>query len=144
MPGRARSIKARDAYLAVVLAHDALHVSAAALFRENGLTQAQYNVLRILRGGGIEGLPCQEVGRRLLTRVPDITRMLDRMETAGWITRERSTEDRRVVLARLTAPGRTLVDRLDEPVLALHERQFEGFADDELESLEGLLARIPG
>jgi len=142
MLGRARSIKARDAYLAVVRAHEALLVAAAALFREHGLTQAQYNVLRILRGGGEDGLPSQEVGRRLITRVPDVTRMLDRMEAAGWIVRRRSDSDRRVVLARLTDDGRALVDRLDQPVLDLHERQFDGFEDDELEALEGLLGRL--
>lgn len=142
MPARERSIQARDAYLAMVRAHEALLGSAAALFREHGLTQAQYNVLRILRGGGEDGLPSQEVGRRLVTRVPDVTRMLDRMEASGWIARERSDSDRRVVRARLTDGGRALVDRLDGPVLELHGRQFEGFGDDELDALVGLLGRL--
>lgn len=142
MPPRPKPVLARDAYLAVMRAHERLASGAATLFKAHGLTQPQFNVLRILRGAPPEGLPCQAIGQRLVTRVPDVTRLLDRMEDAGLVTRERSRDDRRVVLARLTPDGRRRVDALDEPVLELHAAQAEGLKAAELETLEALLDRL--
>jgi DNA-binding MarR family transcriptional regulator len=113
----------------------------AELLRPHGLTQPQYNVLRILRGAGADGLPSQEVGARMVSREPDVTRLLDRMEANGLVTRQRGPADRRVVTARLTDAGMTLVDALDEPVRALHARQLGHLTPDELETLNGLLER---
>ena len=78
-----------------------------------------YNVLRILRGAGPEGLCRNEVGARLVTQVPDVTRLLDRMEDTGLISRQRGAEDRRFVTTRITRKGLELVDKLDEPVREL-------------------------
>lgn len=105
------------------------------------LTMPQYNVLRILRGAGPAGLPSGEVGERLVSREPDVTRLLDRMEARGLVTRERGTRDRRVVTARLTEEGLRLVDSLDGAVEALHERQLGHLSRDELQSLNALLER---
>jgi len=115
---------ARDLYLNLVRAHERFFADFAALFREHGLTQAQFNVLRILHGGPREGASCQYVGERLLNRVPDVTRLIDRMESAGLVTRTRSRDDRRVVRVRITTRGRTLCERLSEPVLDLHRKQI--------------------
>lgn len=142
MVKRLRDHVARDTYLALVRANERLQGSASELFKAHGLTQAQYNVLRILRGAGGDGLPCQAIADRLITRVPDVTRLLDRMERDGLVSRERSAEDRRVVFASITKKGQALVDSLDEPVTALHRDQFSGMAAAETQTLEALLLRL--
>ena len=126
MSRRDSATLSRDAYLNLVRAHELLVGQFDALFRAHGLTQTQYNALRILRGGPREGYPCQAIGERLLTRVPDVTRLIDRLEKAGLVSRARGKEDRRVVLIKLTAKGRRLCDSLDEPVEQLHREQFPG------------------
>ncbi|MEM7306585.1 MAG: MarR family transcriptional regulator [Planctomycetota bacterium] len=133
---------ARDVYLNLVRAHEKLHAEFTALFREHGLTQAQYNVLRILLGGPKEGAPCQYVGERLLNRVPDVTRLIDRMETAGLVERERSAEDRRVVLVRVTAEGGRLCERLRRPVADLHRRQLAHMSPRQVEALSRGLQQV--
>lgn len=115
-----------------------------ALFAAHGLTNAQYNVLRILRGAGPEGLCRNEVRDRLLTRMPDVTRLLDRMEEAGWIRRERREDDRRQVETHLTRTGRTLVDSLDAAVTATHARLAGHLRPRDRRALVTLLARIGG
>ena len=106
-----------------------------------GLSSTQYNVLRILRGAGPEGLCRNEIGERLVTRMPDVTRLLDRMETRGLVSRVRSTEDRRLVNTTLTKHGRALVDELDPGVDGLHREQLGHLTDAELRTLIDLLER---
>lgn len=119
---------ARRAYLALVQAHEKLAGEFADLFREHGLTQVQFNVLRILVQSPSEGCSCQHIGAQLINREPDVTRLLDRMETAGLVTRERSTDDRRVVHVRITPKGRKVCEGLYPAVAALHEKQFAGLS----------------
>jgi len=137
-----RQLAGRSVYFELLHTHDRLQGEFAQLFKQRGLTHAQFNVLRILRGGGPDGLTCQQVGERLIHRLPDVTRLLDRMEAAKLVSRERSPTDRRVVLVRLTAEGRRMVDDLDEPVLSLHERQVAHLTARDLEELATLLARL--
>jgi len=111
-------------FVAIAKTADMLTGQAEQLMKASGLTGAQYNVLRILRGAGPEGLPCSAVGERMISRDPDMTRMLDRMENRQWITRERQTDDRRVVKARVTDEGLKLLKKLDAPVRELHKQQF--------------------
>ena len=80
------------------------------------LTPAQYNALRILRGAGSQALTCGEIGERLVSPGPDVTRLLDRLEARQLVTRLRDEDDRRVVRARITAPGQALLEDLDAPV----------------------------
>jgi DNA-binding MarR family transcriptional regulator len=117
----------------------------AHLFKEHRLSGSQYNVLRILRGEGTP-LPCLEVASRMITKLPDITRLVDRLEDAGLVERTRTTEDRRLVLIRITDAGRGLLARLDEPIKALHRRQLGHLSQEELAELNRLLvkARSPG
>ena len=116
---------------------DALeHVVKAA-----GLTLAQFNVLRILRGAGPDGLCRNELRDRLLTRMPDVTRLLDRMEEAGLVVRERSDADRRLVRTRITAAGLDLLAGLDLPVAAEHRRLLGHLAPEELRTLTDLVTR---
>jgi DNA-binding MarR family transcriptional regulator len=88
--------------------------------RPHGITTTQYNVLRILRGAGKDGLCRAEIMERMIARVPDATRLLDRLEDAGLISRERSEVDRRYVTTTITRAGLRLLETLDEPVLELH------------------------
>lgn len=115
------------------------------VLRPHGISATQYNVLRILRGASPSGLCRQEIRDRLLTRMPDVTRLLDRMEKAGLVTRERSTADRRLVTTHLTDQGRELVGALDGPIADEHERALGHLDEDELRSLVNLLtlARHP-
>ncbi len=111
-------------FVAIVKTADALAQEAEQLIKSHGLTGAQYNVLRILRGAEPEGLLCRGISERMISRDPDITRLLDRMEKRGLITRERQTEDRRVIKTRITTEGLALLRKLDVPVSELHQRQF--------------------
>lgn len=91
------------------------------LYREYGLTQPQYNILRILRGEGRE-LPSLEIAQRMISVVPAITSLLDKLEKRGWVRRERCESDRRVWHVHLTEDGSSLLAELDEPNLAMHEK----------------------
>jgi DNA-binding MarR family transcriptional regulator len=112
------------------------------LMKSAGLTAAQYNVLRILRGAGREGLACREIGERLISRDPDITRLLDRMEKQDLITRERQSDDRRVVKTRVTAQGLEILKKLDQPVRETHKRQFKSMSASQLKTLTALLEEL--
>ncbi len=110
------------------------------LFKRHAITGAQYNVLRILRGAS-EALPCQEIAGRMITQLPDITRLVDRLEVAGLVERSRTQEDRRLVLTRITEAGLRLLDSLDEPVIELHKTQLGHLTRAELEELNRLLVK---
>ena len=109
------------------------------LLKSRGITNTQYNVLRILRGAEPEGLCRNELRDRMLTRMPDVTRLLDRMEDAGLVARSRDNEDRRLVSTRITEAGRKMVDDLDGPVTAFHKRRFAHVSEEQLQTLVDLL-----
>jgi DNA-binding MarR family transcriptional regulator len=108
------------------------------LLKTEDLSSTQYNVLRILRGAP-EGLPCGEIGNRMITRDPDITRLLDRLEKRGLISRHRETKDRRMVMARITPDGIKLLSRMDEPVRQAHHAQLGHLGRERLKALTALL-----
>jgi DNA-binding MarR family transcriptional regulator len=112
------------------------------LLKPYGISGTQYNVLRILRGAGEGGLCRNELRDRMLTRMPDMTRLLDRMEEAGLVTRSRERDDRRMVLARISARGRELLGELDGPMSDLHQEQLTGLTDEQLRTLIDLLTAI--
>lgn len=130
-------------FLELLQTTDRLSRGVAALLKKEELSLTQYNVLRVLRGSP-DGLPCGEIARRLITREPDITRLLDRMEKRGLISRCRETRDRRTVVTRLTGPGLHMVNRMDEPVHALHRKQLGHLGHEHLLSLTGLLRQARG
>jgi DNA-binding MarR family transcriptional regulator len=129
-------------FVAILRAADAMFNQAEQLMKASGLTAGQYNVLRILRGAGPEGLPCNQISERMISRDPDMTRMLDRIEARKLITRERQTEDRRVVKARITGEGLKLLKKLDAPVRELHKRQFSGLSAAKQKALLELLTEL--
>ncbi|MBZ5701226.1 MAG: MarR family transcriptional regulator [Acidobacteriia bacterium] len=112
------------------------------LLKSHALSPAQYNVLRILRGAGPEGLSCREIAGRMVTRDPDMTRLLDRLEKTGLITRERRKDDRRVITTRITAQGLDLLQRLDQPMRELHRRQLRHLSKARLKTLGNLLDEV--
>jgi DNA-binding MarR family transcriptional regulator len=118
---------------------DILGSQAEQVVKTAGLTAAQYNVLRILRGARPYGLACREIGERMISRDPDITRLLDRMEKRGLITRQRQSDDRRVVKTCVTARGLQILKTLDQPVRELHKRQFQSM---DKRTLSGLAATL--
>jgi len=128
-------------FVSLLRTADALARSAEALLKPFRLSSTQYNILRILRGAGEKGLACREVGCRLITRDPDITRLLDRMESRGLIARAREAHDRRVVKTRITAEGLRLLGELDKPVREFHRRQLRHFPEKQLRQLSNLLDR---
>lgn len=121
-----------------------VHALAEAM-KPYDITPTQYNVLRILRGAGAAGLSRNEVRDRMVAQVPDVTRLMDRLEGQGLIDRQRGTEDRRQVASRITAKGLALLDTLDQPVLEIHRRQLGHMTEEQLRTLVDLLqlARAP-
>jgi DNA-binding MarR family transcriptional regulator len=132
----------QEAYLSVVRTSTALTDAMEDLVKSRGISATQYNVLRILRGSDAEGLCRNALRDRMLTRMPDMTRLLDRMEEAGLVVRVREGEDRRMVMTRITQKGRQLLEDLDAPVMALHRKQMAGLTDAQLRSLSDLLTLV--
>ena len=130
-----------------------LNIARTAAVLEHALVQAlkpfditptQYNVLRILRGAGADGLCRNEVSERLVRRVPDVTRLLDRMEETGLLVRARDDADRRYVTARISSQGLAVLERLDQEIHRIHRRQLGHVDPKQLRRLIGLLTAVRG
>lgn len=132
----------QEAYLSIIRTAAVLDHSMAQALKPFGITPTQYNVLRILRGAGGSGLCRNEVGERLITAVPDVTRLLDRMEDMGLIVRERSKTDRRLVSTMLTKKGTDLLARLDDKICGIHDAQLGHISKRELKTLVALLGSV--
>ena len=141
-PQRLQASLEERIFITLLKVADALGQEAEQLTRTAELTGTQYNVLRILRGAEPGGLACRGIGDRMITHDPDITRLLDRMEKRGLITRERQKDDRRVVKTRITPHGLALLKPLDQPMRDLHKRQFRHMAGARLKTLFDLLEEI--
>jgi DNA-binding MarR family transcriptional regulator len=136
------TLREEEAYLNLARSYEHLTQQLTELFRPYQLSTTQYNVLRILRGAGEEGLNCTEAARRMITHDPDITRLFDRLAQRDLIRRSRSKADRRVVMAHITDSGLALLAELDSPVRLLHERQFAKLDPHQLEGLIGSLESL--
>ena len=130
----------QEAHLAVQRTAALLAHAMAETIKPLGLTPTQYNVLRILRGAGENGLCRNEVRDRMIAQVPDVTRLLDRMEETGLIERSREGADRRYVTTRITPEGLRLLAELDEPVADCHRRLLGHMQPESLRKLIDLLA----
>ena len=130
-----------EAYLNLLRTTGVLYAEFDRVFKPTGLSEAQYNVLRILRGAGGYGLPCTEIGTRLISRVPDVTRLVDRLEAAGLVGRCRISQDRRVVQVKITEKGLALLSELDEPLIQLNKKLLGHLTRNELEELSRLLVK---
>lgn len=121
---------------------DFLQYEIGRLLKRRGLTMPLYNCLRILRGAGAPGLPCSEIGKRLVSRVPDVTRLVDRLEEMGVAERHREDADRRVVRVRLTRKGHDLLRAVD-PEANAQPRELLGHLDSgDLRRLNGILEAV--
>ncbi|HEY3215340.1 MAG TPA: MarR family transcriptional regulator [Candidatus Eisenbacteria bacterium] len=132
----------QEAAIAVVRTADRLRWRMARLVGPLGITVQQYNVLRILRGVGKEGLPTLEIARRMIERTPGITRLMDRLEAKRLVQRERCATDRRQVTCWITPQGLELLERLDQPLSRSEESALGGLAQGDVERLIDLLERI--
>ena len=131
-----------EAYLSLLRTSDALQTQVEAQLKEFGLTGTQYNALRILRGAGPEGLPCREIGERMITRDPDVTRLLDRLEDRGFVQRARAKLDRRVIYGKITAAGLKLLREIDGPLEKFGREMLRHVRQDKLKQLIELLELV--
>jgi DNA-binding MarR family transcriptional regulator len=138
VPGRIEE----EAWAALQRVAERLQQQIAEVLKPGGLSPAQYCVLEILSRSGSEGLPCGEVGNRMVNRDPDMTRLLDRMEARGWVTRVRCKEDRRVITARITSGGDRLFHQLEGSVSETMRSRFAALTRSELRSLIAMLDRL--
>jgi len=136
-----------EAYLNLARTHAQLTGPSDSLFKRHGISPAKYNILRILRGaasvgdGCKAGLPSLEVAQRMITRLPDITRLVDGLEAAGLVLRTRCKQDRRIVYVGITRKGRDLLDRLDKPVLEMVAALLKHMSKQDLADLSRLLVK---
>lgn len=128
-----------EVILSMLRTADQLAAPLGELLREANLSVSGYNVLRILRGAEGEGLPCREIAERMIRRDPDLTRLLDRLESRGLVERARGTTDRRVVFTRIAPEGRTLLESLDEPIRSTLKKSLAHMPEDRLRALSDLL-----
>jgi DNA-binding MarR family transcriptional regulator len=126
-------------YLNLLRTTEQLSRGIAETLARADLTPTQYNALRILRGAGREGASCSEVSERMVTKDSDITRLLDRMEARGLISREREAKDRRRIVTRITDEGLRVLAELDEPIAETHRNQLAHLGEKQLASLGKLL-----
>ena len=132
----------QEALLSVMRTADRLQWQVSETLKPYGLSPTQYNALRILRGAGEKGLPCGEIGDRMINRDPDITRLLDRLEKRRLVERRRSAQDRRVISARITAAGLDLLKSLDRPVGELQRQLLRDISDTRLKALIQVLGEV--
>jgi DNA-binding MarR family transcriptional regulator len=141
LPFRSRE---QEAYLALLRTADALETSIEAKLNEFGLTGTQYNALRILRGAEPDGLPCSEIGERMITHDPDVTRLLNRLEKRGLVKRARAKLDRRVIYGKITAAGLKLLHEMDKPIEQHGREILKHVGQESLRQLIGLLELVRG
>ena len=130
-----------EAYLNLERSHSVISYQFELVFKDYGITPVQYNALRIINGSSPEGIPSLDIADRLISRVPDITRLIDRMMKEDWVKRKRDAHDRRVVRIRITPKGEKLLHSIAP---ALHQTQkslFKSLSRDELKTFNALLEK---
>jgi|SRR5450631_554407 DNA-binding MarR family transcriptional regulator len=132
----------QETYLSLMRTADALQTQIEAWLKDFGLTGTQYNALRILRGAEPEGLPCREIGERMITHDPDITRLLNRLEDRGFVERTRAKHDRRVIYGKITAAGLKLLREMDDPVEKQSREMLRHVGQEKLKQLIELLELV--
>ena len=136
------SSPAEEAFLNLLRTAFTLERRHAAFLAPFGLTPTQYNALRLLAGAHPDPLPCRQIGLRMVTPVPDVTRLVDRMERKGLVRRRRAADDRRVVAIALTPAGRRLLAAIEAPLATWLETRLGPLGEADLERLSRLLERL--
>jgi DNA-binding MarR family transcriptional regulator len=134
-------LREEEAFVNLLRTTDVLWQGVAETLKPYRLSPTQYNVLRILRGAEPTGLACREISERMITRDPDVTRLLDRLEDRGLVARTRSREDRRVITTHITDDGLQILGTLEAPIADLHTRQLGHLGAAQLRTLIALLER---
>jgi DNA-binding MarR family transcriptional regulator len=134
----------QEAFIAILRTADQLELRITELLKPYNLSPTQFNALRILRGAGQSGLPCSEVGERMINHDPDITRLMDRLEKRGLVQRRRDQKDRRVITARILPAGLDLLRTIDQPLEEFHRRMMSNMGEQKLKSLLHLLELARG
>lgn len=134
----------QEAYLSLLRTAEALQAQVEAWLKDFGLTGTQYNALRILRGAGLDGLPCREIGERMITHDPDVTRLLNRLEDRGLVERARARHDRRVIYGKITPAGLKLLREMDAPIEKFGRGLLRHVGQEKLKQLIGLLELVRG
>jgi DNA-binding MarR family transcriptional regulator len=129
-----------EAYLNLIRTADLFSRRETEFLKPYNLTPSQYNVLRILRGAGPDGLPCSEISERMIARDPDVTRLLDRMEAKDLVRRSRDQKDRRVVTTTITEAGLALVNEISE-INLVEDQLLRDFSSEELDTFNALLEK---
>lgn len=132
----------QEAFLALQRTSDLVSRPVEKVFYRNKLTPEQYNVLRILRGAEPKGLPTLEIGRRMITRASNVTRIIDRLELKGLVVRKRETKDRRVVRIRISREGQKLLKNMDEAVNVATEKALAKISVQEAQRLNSILEKL--
>lgn len=140
--GRPFHSKGQEAFLALLRTADAAKRRFVELLEPEEVTLQQYNVLRILRGAGGEGLPTLEIGSRMIERTPGVTRIVDRLVAKGLVSRGRRRDDRRRVWCQISPAGLELLAKLDDPVRQADEETVRGLSEEEVDLLLDLLGRV--
>ena len=143
MPRKQRTLR-QQAHVGLIRAGALLRDDMEIMLKPHGLTDQQYNVLRILRGAEPEGLCRNEIRDRMLNRMSDMTRLLDRLEAAGLVERFRVGDDRRMVMTRITPQGDALLAGLDEVADRQQERRFQALTDEQVAALLELVKAVEG
>jgi len=145
--GKPFQSREEESFLNLARTYEFLQQRVAELLKEHQLTPSQYNMLRILRGAEPDGVTCSQATERMLSPDPDITRLLDRMETNGLILRDRSKKDRRVVITRITERGLEVTNRIDAPLHHLFKQCLGRVSQQRLkeliDTLEALREPLP-
>jgi DNA-binding MarR family transcriptional regulator len=134
----------QDAVVSILRTANYLRRFSSPVFDQHGITSQQFNVLRILRGAGLEGLPTLDIAERMIERAPGITRLLDRLERKKLVRRERPSDNRRQVLCYITKPGLDLLQELDTPVRTQDKQALHRLDESEIEELIRLLELARG
>jgi len=132
----------QQATLGLLRTADAVKRSLAQVIEPHGITPQQYNVLRILRGAGPDGLPTLTIGERMIEQTPGVTRLVDRLERKGLVARKPCSTDRRRVFCRITPKGLDLLKELDDPINRWDAQAVSVLPPSELDSLINLLDRV--
>lgn len=131
----------KEVFHNLVKTHEKLIFEVSNVFNNHGITLTQYDVLESIKNACNMGLPLSKIGERMLSRQPDVTRIVDRLEDMGWVARVRDTKDRRVVSVKLTRKGRALVLRIESSLFEVHKDQFSHLSKNEMNLLNQLLIK---
>lgn len=131
-----------EVFLSLMVTVDRMSRRHSDFMSEFGISQKQYNILRILRGAGEQGIPVMEIGRRMIEKSPDVSRIIDRLIDLGFVKRRRQRKDRRVVIVTISDKGLALLSKMDDPVQKEVIDTLRHVEESDLHNLKDLLEKV--